>query len=64
VDASTRKRISLPRAVLRSLVVVLEVAATPSIILALPAFAELTSTSADGRSLTDRVLRTEVVTTR
>lgn len=63
VDAPTRTRVPLPRALVRSLIVVLEVAATATIVLAPLAFAELISASADGRSLTDRLLRTEVVTT-
>jgi hypothetical protein len=63
VDAPTSGPISLARALLRSLVIVLEVAAASTLVLALPAFAELISSQGRaGQSLTDRMLGTRVVT--
>jgi len=64
VDTRTLGRISFGRSILRSLVVVLEVTGIPTFILAVPAVAELTAVGCDGRSLTDRLLATSVVTTR
>jgi uncharacterized RDD family membrane protein YckC len=65
VDASTREPISYPRAIVRSLVIVLEVIAAPTLFLAPPAVAELIAMqSTGGRSLTDRLLGTAVVTAR
>jgi len=63
VDASTGSKLALSRALLRSLIVVVEVSLAPTLILSPIAFAELWSASVTGRSLTDRLLRTEVVTT-
>ena len=62
VDATTFERVPLPRAVLRSLIIVLEVATAATITFSLAAIAELVSVGATGRSLTDRLLRTAVVT--
>jgi len=61
VDAQSMRRPTLSRAVLRSLVIVLEVAAVSTIVLSPPAIAELVSVVTTGRSLTDRLLRTRVV---
>jgi RDD family len=62
VDATTLERVGALRATLRSLIIVVEVAAAATITFALPAVAELVSVAASGRSLTDRLLRTSVVT--
>lgn len=59
-DAATGTRLSLSRALVRSLVVVLEVGAASTIILSPPAFAEVISAGTTGRSLTDRALGTTV----
>lgn len=64
VDARTLRRVPPGRALLRSLVVVLEVAGTPTLLLAAPAIAELVSTLHSGRSITDKVLKTSVVRRR
>lgn len=64
VDARTLERVTPAQAFARSLIVVLELAATPTFVLALPALAELLSVSANGRSITDTVVGTSVVTTR
>jgi RDD family len=64
VDARTGARIGLARAFLRSTIVVLEVAAAPTLIIAIPGLVELTAAAADGRSLTDRLLRTAVARSR
>jgi len=64
VDVQTLGRVALNRALPRSLIVVLELAMAPTIILAAAAVAELLSVSACGRSITDRLLRTSVVATR
>jgi hypothetical protein len=64
VDASTGRRVELHRLLVRGVVVALEVAAAFTIILLPIAIAELMSASTDGRSLTDRLLRTRVVATR
>lgn len=50
------------RACVRSLLVVLEVLATPTILLSPPALAELVPLVATGRSLKDRLLPTAAVT--
>jgi len=63
IDDRTSGRMTLSRALLRSLVVVLEVAGTPTFILAPAAIAELATAAASGRSLTDRLFGTSVVTT-
>lgn len=62
VDTRTQRPLQLSRALLRSVIIVVEVAAIPTIILAIPAIAELMSVVGTGRSLTDRILRTSVVT--
>jgi hypothetical protein len=62
VDAQTLRRLTFSRSFVRSLIVVLEVAAMPTIILSPPAIADLMAVLGTGRSLTDRLLRTVVVT--
>jgi hypothetical protein len=64
MDASTNKRVPIARALLRSVVVVLEIALVPTLILAVPAVIELVVLSVSGRTLTDRLLRTSVVCDR
>ncbi len=64
VDAEGEEQLGVPRAAARSLVVVLEVVATATVLLAPIALAELLSVYAIGRSLTDRLLGTSVVSTR
>lgn len=64
VDDATLEQLKPARAALRSLILVIEVAAIPSIIFSLPAIAELVSVLASGRSITDRLLETSVVTDR
>ncbi|MGE3620885.1 MAG: RDD family protein [Acidimicrobiia bacterium] len=59
VDARTGDRLSWPRALLRGLVVSVEVLAVPTLILALPAVAEL-GAAQGGPSLTDRLLHSRV----
>lgn len=58
------RRLSVPRAFLRSLIVVVELVGVPTFLLALPAIAELLAVSNSGRSLTDRLLGTSVVSSR
>ena len=62
VDARTLAPCTLARALLRSLISVLELAAAWTIILSPPAIAELVAVIATGRSLTDKLVRTCVVT--
>jgi hypothetical protein len=64
VDSRTGARIGLARALLRSIIVVLEVAAALTLIFAIPGLAELMAVATDGRSLTDRFLRTAVARSR
>jgi hypothetical protein len=64
LDARTGARLPLPRASLRSLIVVLEIVGVPTFVLALPALAELLALSGSGRTFTDRVLGTSVVSSR
>ena len=64
VDARTGTRIGLARALVRSTIVVLEVAAALTIILAIAGLAELTAAAVDGRTLTDRLMRTAVAKCR
>jgi hypothetical protein len=64
VDARTGTRLGLGRALVRSTIVVLEVAAAVTIILAIAGLAELMAATTDGRTLTDRLLRTAVVRSR
>ncbi len=63
-DSTTSQPVSAVRAALRSLVVVLEVAAVPTGILAVPALAELVVLVGSGRTVTDRVLGTVVLSER
>lgn len=62
IDVATGGSVALPRLLARGAIVTLEVAAAFTIILAPVAIAELIAAGASGRSLTDRSLRTEVVT--
>ncbi len=62
VDATTLDRVDLTRAIARSAIIVTEVAAAATIVFSIPAIAELVSVVTSGRSLTDRLLRTSVVT--
>jgi hypothetical protein len=64
VHVATGGRVPPGRAVLRSFVVVVEVVAAPSITFGVPALAELTAVATTGRSLTDRLVGTAVVTAR
>lgn len=61
LDAHSQVPPSLVRSIARSLIVVLEVMALPTLILALPAVAELLTLSGSGRTLTDRLMGTSVV---
>jgi uncharacterized RDD family membrane protein YckC len=61
LDATTHRLIPARRAVLRSLVVVLEVAACPTLVLAIPAVIEWVSLVGSGRTVTDRVFGTAVL---
>lgn len=63
VDAQTLRRPAPARAIVRSLVVVLEVAGVWMVVLSPPAIIESVSTLLTGRSVTDRILRTSVITT-
>ncbi|MDQ3978400.1 MAG: RDD family protein [Actinomycetota bacterium] len=62
VDARTLMPCTLAQALLRSVIIVLEVAGAWTIILSPPAIAEFVAVVATGRSLTDRLVRTSVVT--
>lgn len=62
VDVTASDRVPPVRAMLRSLVIVLEVMAAPTLVLAPPAIVELALASS-GRSLTDRIFRTKVIAT-
>lgn len=64
LDSTTSQPVSAVRAAFRSLVVVLEVAAVPTGILAVPALAELVVLVGSGRTVTDRVLGTVVLSER
>lgn len=64
VDARTSRRLPLSRAVIRSLIVVLEVAAVPTVMLSPAAIAEAIAVQSTGRSLTDRLLGTAVIRSR
>jgi uncharacterized RDD family membrane protein YckC len=64
VDARTGARIGFARALLRSIVVVLEVAAALTLIFAIAGLAELMAAATNGRTLTDRLLRTAVARSR
>lgn len=63
VDAATGGRVTLTRLLARGVIVTLEVAAAFTIVLAPVAIAELAAAGGSGRSLTDRLLRTEIVST-
>jgi len=58
VDARTGRPISVVRAFLRSLVVVLEILAAPTLILAIPTVVEWISLVGSGRTLSDRLFGT------
>lgn len=64
LDATTHRPIPAGRALLRSLVVVLEVAAFPTLVLAIPAVIDWVSLVGSGRTVTDRVFRTVVLSGR
>lgn len=64
LDSTTGRPVPAVRAVLRSVVVVLEVAAVPTVILAVPALAEWVSLAGSGRTVTDRLLGTVVLSER
>ncbi|MEJ7765824.1 MAG: hypothetical protein WKF86_10035, partial [Acidimicrobiales bacterium] len=64
LDFTTGRPVSAVRAVLRSVVVVLEVAAVPTLILAVPALLEGVSLVGSNRSVTDRLLGTVVLSRR
>jgi len=64
LDFTTGRPISARQAVLRSVVVVLEVAAVPTVVLAVPALVEVASIAGSGRSVTDRLLGTVVLSRR
>ena len=64
LDSTTNRPVSPVRALVRSLIVVLEVAAVPALILAIPAAAEWISLARSGRTMTDRVLGTVVLSER
>ena len=64
VDATTLERARASRAIIRSAIIAMEVAAAATLVLSIPAIAELVSVVASGRSLTDRLVRTSVVTDR
>ncbi|MGQ0830756.1 MAG: RDD family protein [Microthrixaceae bacterium] len=64
LDATTRVPPSLPRAMLRSAIVVLEVIAVPTLIFSLPAVVELLAVTGSERTLTDRLVGTAVVSRR
>jgi hypothetical protein len=64
LDARTGRPVSAVRGLLRSLVVVLEIAAAPTLILAIPALAEWVSLAGSGRTLTDRLFGTVAVSER
>ena len=61
VDLATMAPLAPGRAMLRGLVLVMEVVAAPTLLVAVP-LAELLSVHATGRSLTDRALGASVVT--
>lgn len=61
VDADSLAPIAPTRSVLRSLIVVLEVGATATVILAPLAIAEVAAVRSSGRSITDRLMGTRVV---
>ena len=64
LDSTTNRPVSPVRALVRSLIVVLEVAALPTFILAIPVAAEWISLAGSGRTMTDRVLGTVVLSER
>lgn len=64
VDVATGRPISATRAVARSLIVVVEVVALPTTIFAVPALIEVISLTRCGRTVTDRLLGTDVLSGR
>lgn len=64
VDAATGRPVPAARAIVRSTVVVLEVIAVPTTIFAIPALVELFSLARSGRTVTDRLLGTVVLSER
>lgn len=64
VDTATGRPLPVMRAVVRSLIVVVEVAAIPTAIFAIPALMELFSLTRSGRTVTDRLLGTDVLSGR
>lgn len=64
VDARTNRPVPVVRALLRSVVIVVEIALVPTLMFAIPAFIELVVLSASGRTLTDRLLETSVLSDR
>ncbi len=63
-DARTNQSVPVARAVIRSVVVVVEIAALPTLIFAVPALIEVIVLGASGRTLTDRLLGTSVLCDR
>jgi uncharacterized RDD family membrane protein YckC len=64
LDATTHRPIPVGRAVLRSLVIVLEVAAFPTLVLAVPAVIDWVPLLGSGRTVTDRFFGTVVLCER
>lgn len=64
VDARTKGRVPVVRALLRSVVVVIEVALVPTLTLAVFALIELMALGVSGVTLTDRLFRTSVLSER
>ena len=63
-DFTTGRRVPALRAVVRSTILVLELAAVPSIVLAVPALSELVLLAVSGRTVTDRLLGVVVLSER
>ena len=64
LDATTHRPVPAGRAVVRSLVIVLEVAAFPTLVLAVPAVIDWVSLLRSGRTVTDRFFKTVVLSER
>lgn len=64
LDHTTGRPVSAMRAVLRSVIVVLEVVAAPMLILSVPALVEWVSLAGSGRTVTDRFVGTVVLSER
>lgn len=60
-DVRTNRPVPVARAILRSVVIIVEVAGVPTLIFAAPAAVELLALSTSGRTLTDRLLATSVL---